>query len=660
MARILHIEDDFNNLLLVRKLLESAGHTVVEASDGLSGIKAAGDSSPDLILMDINLPGLDGNEAATILKNSKHLVDIPIVAITSNAYPGARERCLVAGCDGYIAKPIDVDSFLTVLESYINGRRDHLPLDKKAHFLKEYSRDLALSLEEQAYARHFLEGIIMQSPISTLITDADGVCVLHNERYNRMFNVKGGGIIGSYSVFDDRELERGRHLELVNRVFTENEQIEFQTEYEIAEKDSRIIRFSMFPVLDSAGRLKNAVIQHIDVTDEIRAVQEKERLQEQLFQSQKMESIGTLAGGVAHDYNNLLVGVLGSAELLLKHVDNKDNRYKLLTIIRDSAIKMAELTRSLLAYAQGGKFIPEKVDINHFLGNVLEFTGRVIDRQITVTTDLAPELPPLIADKGQLHQTLINIILNASEAISGRGTVKISTRLAVDVPNFTEFDANRAYVRITVEDSGCGMTDEVLAKLFEPFYSTKGMGRGLGMAAIYGITRTNKAFITAKSAPGAGTTLELFWPAAKYVGRQAAPEPRMQLRKHEAIPAVKDAVTVMVVDDEDIVREVASDILESAGFQVIAVDDGDRAIDELKRNPNVSLVVLDIIMKRMSGRETYPEIKKLHPNMKVLVSSGYDQEGPAAEILKMGADDFIQKPYNINEFTDKINRLLGR
>ncbi len=658
MAKILHIEDNPENLLLVRRLLESAGHTVIEAPDGLSGIKIAGEDSSDLILMDINLPGLDGSEATTIIKSTPGLLNIPIVAITSNVFPGSRERCLVAGCDGYIPKPIDVDSFVATLNAYLTGHRDVLPLEKKAHYLGEYSRDLAVSLEEQAYARHFLEGIIIQSPVSTLITDKDGVCVLHNNVYAKVFNVEQERSVGAYRIFEDAQLRKNGHLDIIRMVFEENHQAEFQTNYYIPGKGERIIRFSVFPVLDASGRLKNAVVQHMDITDEIQAVKEQELLRNQLFQAQKMESIGTLAGGVAHDYNNLLVGVLGGAELLLKNMDVNDSKHKLLCIIRDSALKMADLTKSLLAYAQGGKFLPEKIDINQFIEETLSFISRIIDRQITVTSNLQPGLPMIVADRGQFHQTLINIIMNAAEATDGKGEIIITTKLAESIPeDFSDAESDGVYVSIIVQDTGCGMSREVLEKVFEPFYSTKGTGRGLGMAAIYGITRQHKAMIHTKSEPDIGTTIELLWPTTMQLPDDNASESVIDTGYKQAPPPTG---SVLVVDDEEVVREVATDILAGSGYSVLIAEDGDDAVEAIKTNPDITLVILDIIMKRMNGKEAYVEFKKIRPGIKVLVSSGYDEDSPVKDILNMGAEGFIQKPYNLDELLSKVSSILNK
>lgn len=660
MAKILHIEDNPENLILVRRLLEAEGHTVVEAHDGIAGIRLAETGRPDLILMDINLPGLDGNEATTMIKRTRGLASVPIVAVTSNVFPGAKERCLVAGCDGYIPKPIDVDMFVPLLEAYLRGQRDDLPLEQRAHYLDEYSRDLAQSLQEHAYARQFLQDIIMQSPVSTLITDTHGVCVMHNEVCDRVFNLpKGQSLVGRYRLFDDPQIRTAGHSDEIRSVFREAGHAQFQIKYEISGRGERIIRFSVFPVQDSSGQLRNVVVQHIDVTEEIRAVEEQERLRNQLFQAQKMESIGTLAGGVAHDYNNLLVGVLGGAELLLKNMDPQDHNYKLLCIIRDSALKMSDLTKSLLAYAQGGKFLPEHVEINEFIRETVNFSRRLMDRQIDVTLDLEEGLPPVTADRGQLHQTLINIIMNAAESIRGKGAIRVETRLAENPRDTSEEGENEGpYVMVRVSDTGCGMTPDVLERIFEPFFSTKGTGRGLGLSAIYGIAKQHRASIKAKSRPGEGTQIELRWPA-----RRAQEAWGEELGKMNAASRVEeDAVPrgiVLVVDDEEIVREVATDILNSGGYEVMSVDDGDRAVDVIKNNPGVQVVILDIIMKRMNGKETFQAIKKIRPELRVLLSSGYDQQGPVGEIMGMGADGFIQKPYNLEELVGSVRNLMS-
>ena len=661
MAKILHIEDNPENLILVRRILEAEGHVVLEAHDGITGIRLAETGRPDLILMDINLPGLDGNEATTMIKRTRGLSGVPVVAVTSNVFPGAKERCLVAGCDGYIPKPIDVDMFVPVVEAYLRGRRDDLPLEERAQYLGEYSRDLAQSLQEHAYARQFLQDIIMQSPVSTLITDTSGVCVMHNAIYSRLFNVpEGQNMVGRYRLFDDPQIRAADYSEQIRTVFTDGHQAQFQMSYEIPGRGERVIRFSVFPVLDGVSKLRNVVLQHMDVTEEIRAVEEQERLRNQLFQAQKMESIGTLAGGVAHDYNNLLVGVLGGAELLLKNMDPHDHNYKLLCIIRDSALKMSDLTKSLLAYAQGGKFLPENVDINEFIRETVVFARRLMDRQVQVNMKLGENLPPVTADRGQLHQTLINVIMNAAESIRGKGEILVETSMAPEPRAEAAGEEGQGpFVLIRVSDTGCGMTDDILERIFEPFFSTKGTGRGLGLSAIYGIAKQHRAHIKATSESGEGTCIELRWPARRIqdawgeeLGKMAAP----------AMPSfgssARDGI-VLVVDDEEIVREVATDILAGSGFEVMSADDGDRAIDVIKATPAVQLVILDIIMKRMNGKETFEALKKIRPDIRVLLSSGYDQQGPVGEIMGMGADGFIQKPYNMDDLVRSVTNLMG-
>jgi len=340
-------------------------------------------------------------------------------------------------------------------------------------------------------------------------------------------------------------------------------------------------------------------------------------------------------------------------------MDPQDHNYKLLCIIRDSALKMSDLTKSLLAYAQGGKFLPEHVEINEFIRETVNFSRRLMDRQIDVTLDLEEGLPPVTADRGQLHQTLINIIMNAAESIRGKGAIRVETRLAENSRDtFEEGENEGPYVMVRVSDTGCGMTPDVLERIFEPFFSTKGTGRGLGLSAIYGIAKQHRASIRAKSRPGEGTQIELRWPA-----RRAQEAWGEELGKMNAASRVEeDAVPrgiVLVVDDEEIVREVATDILNSGGYEVMSVDDGDRAVDVIKNNPGVQVVILDIIMKRMNGKETFQAIKKIRPELRVLLSSGYDQQGPVGEIMGMGADGFIQKPYNLEELVGSVRNLMS-
>jgi len=499
--------------------------------------------------------------------------------------------------------------------------------------------------------------------VSTLITDASGFCVMHNDVYVQTFNLpRGQEIDGEYRLFDDPQIQAAGHREEIRSVFTRGTHAQFEMKYFIEGRGERQIRFSAFPVYSGREHLRNVVLQHMDITDEVQAVEERERLRNQLFQAQKMESIGTLAGGVAHDYNNLLVGVLGGAELLLKTTDPKDHNHKLLCIIRDSALKMSDLNKSLLAYAQGGKYLPESIDINAFIEETVHFARRIVDKQIDITLDLEDHLPPLMADRGQLHQTLINLLMNGAESISGKGTISLRTRLEPEaVTDETSSEGKTARVRIEVLDTGCGMTGEVMDRIFEPFFSTKGTGRGLGLSATYGITKQHRATIKAESRPGNGTRIEMVWPACEthdawgqeLLGRMdgSAGNQRQDISCAGGC--------ILVVDDEEIVREVARDILLENGYQVISADDGDTAVEIAKTTPHVQLVILDIVMRRLSGKETFQQLKSIRPDLRILLSSGYDQKGPVGEIMSLGADGFIQKPYNMADLLQHVGRFMN-
>jgi signal transduction histidine kinase/CheY-like chemotaxis protein len=389
--------------------------------------------------------------------------------------------------------------------------------------------------------------------------------------------------------------------------------------------------------------------------------EENEKLESQMRQAQKLESLGVLAGGIAHDFNNLLMGILGNADLALSDLSPDSPARECLGEIQTASQRAAELCRQMLAYSGKGRFVIQAVD----LGLAVEEMGHLlrvsISKSVILRYKFAPHLPKIEADPTQVRQIVMNLITNASEAIGERsGVIMISTGLQhCDAAYLRETSLGQdlpegAYVYVEVSDNGCGMSPETLGKIFEPFFTTKFTGRGLGLAAVLGIVRGHSGTMRIYSEPGEGTTFKVLFPARS----DEAPKPDERPAK-AAAPSRPAEGTILVVDDDETVRDVASRMLRRMGYDVLAACDGREAVDLFRRQPQaIDCVLLDLTMPRMSGEAAFTEIRAIRPGVPVVMASGYNEQEVARRFTDQAVPGFIQKPFQSADLARKIQEAL--
>ncbi|MFC1725182.1 PAS domain S-box protein [candidate division KSB1 bacterium] len=387
----------------------------------------------------------------------------------------------------------------------------------------------------------------------------------------------------------------------------------------------------------------------------VRDITEQKRLEEQLLQSQKMDAIGKLAGGIAHDFNNLLTGILGYAELLAsKSKDNSEKRAA--EIILESSRKAAKLTSQLLNFSRRGEFDPEPMNINISVENVLVLIDKVIHKNIDISTELDPQIKIIEADSGQVDQALMNVIMNAFDAMPKGGHLSISTsntfldqKYCSSFPDLKQGD----YVKLSVTDTGSGMTNVAKSRAFEPFFSTKskGEGTGLGLSTVYGIIKNHSGHINVYSELNQGTTINIYIPVSKL---------KRELYSPKKVEFIKGNETILLIDDEKLVRSVGKDILTDLGYKVHLASSGKQGIKLLEKHmDSIRLVLLDMIMPEMDGETVYKELKKINPDIKIIIVSGYSQNGTAEKIVKKEKTVFVQKPFQMKELSEALRKVLG-
>jgi len=404
---------------------------------------------------------------------------------------------------------------------------------------------------------------------------------------------------------------------------------------------------------NSPGRLVPAVLRAME---EVAAQAQRKRLEDQLRHAQKMESIGTLAGGVAHDFNNLLTAIIGNAQLALAQIQPEDPLHERLIEIENSGRRAAELTRQLLIFSRRERLEPKPIDLNDTIDQFVKMLRRIIGEDVELRFHPTADLSTVFADPGQMEQVLMNLVCNARDAMPDGGELIIETR------NITVEEMHRrthpyagtgAYVQITVTDSGGGMNAETQQHIFEPFFTTKevGKGTGLGLALVYGIIDQHEGTIDVTSEVGRGTTFKICLPAQE----EAIEDPVA-----EAEPALRGgAETILVAEDEESLQRLLKGMLTGLGYKVILTPDGETAVEAYSSHSNqIDLVILDMVMPRMGGREAYERIRTLRNDVPVLFMTGYSAEMAQTRFVSEIGAAFIQKPYGIAALSHKVREAL--
>lgn len=411
------------------------------------------------------------------------------------------------------------------------------------------------------------------------------------------------------------------------------------------------------PFIKEERNLINAISERVGhIIDRIQVKEEKTKLQNRLKETQKMESIGTLAGGIAHQFNNALFGITGNIDLLEMDLPGDEIVANYTKPMKDSAHRMAQLTSQLLAYARGGKYQTKTISVSDFVRETLLLVNYTIDSAIDLDTDLPHDILNVKADLTQMQMVLSAVLTNASEAIEGKGRIFVAyQKVVITDDTIKDFPGLKPgnYACLTVIDNGKGMDEETRTRIFEPFFTTKFEGRGLGMAAAYGIVKNHEGWISVDSELGKGTAVKIYLPAVETPAKE-------DVRERPKAEWVKGTGTILVIDDEEAVVTVCRPILEWMGYRVLEARSGQEAIDVVKTfDGDIDLAMLDIFLPGMSGETIYPLLMKARPDLKVLVFSGYTIEGPVQKILDAGAQGFIQKPFTMADLSEKLKKTLG-
>jgi signal transduction histidine kinase/CheY-like chemotaxis protein len=429
---------------------------------------------------------------------------------------------------------------------------------------------------------------------------------------------------------------------------------DFEEEIEFSDGRRLHLLASAAPLHDASGKVRGAVGAIIDITARKNAESERQRIEIKLRETQKLESLGVLAGGIAHDFNNLLTGIVGNASMARMDCGPRSSLTQYFEQIEHSSLYAADLCKQLLAYAGKGRLVVESIDIPQVVRDTTHLIQSSLNPQSRLSFDLQPT-PPVEADAVQLRQVIMNLVINASEAIGANvGTIHLGTKSIHADRQYLEQTIGDSdlpegdYVVLQISDTGSGMSPQTVSKIFDPFFSTKFTGRGLGLAAVQGIIRTHKGAIRVYSEEGKGTTFKILLPAAtREIPRDAATEGTSS--------GTAKGGTILVIDDDRGVRDTAARMLERAGFTALIAVDGPQGVESFRANKDtVQAVLLDLTMPGMDGEETFRQLRQIAPDIRVMLMSGFNELDAVQRFVGRGLAGFIQKPFTN---TDLINRL---
>jgi len=539
-------------------------------------------------------------------------------------------------------------------------------------YVNIYGRDITEWMRTEAALRAseaFLSSIVEQSPYPQWIGDAHGRLVHINPACCRMLAITPESVVGKYNVLEDNIVIEAGVMPLVRSVFERSETVAFDLEYDMSQLKTLavgpsrrvILTVTMFPIRDNAGRIVNVVVQHKDITEQRRAEAERERLEAQLRQSQKMEAVGQLAGGVAHDFNNILTAILGHLELAADELQTLPAPpLSVLESVRQAAEaseRAARLTRQLLAFSRRQVAHPVVLDLNRIVGEMEKMLPRLLTENVMISLRLTPDLRRIRADAGHVEQVLMNLAVNARDAMPDGGRLILETT-NVDLDDAyvaAHPEAHRGpHVALAVSDTGAGMEAAVLEHIFEPFYTTKpvGQGTGLGLATVYGITKQAGGHVTVYSEPGRGTTFRVYWPAVD----APVAEPRAAVMGERGETGTE---TVLLCEDDAAVRHLAAQFLQEAGYDVVAAASGAEAFALAREHPHgFALLVTDVIMPALNGLRLSEALAQEQFVLRTLFISGYTANVIAHHGVLDEGVEFLEKPFTRVRLLQRVREVL--
>ncbi|MBW4681110.1 MAG: response regulator [Microcoleus vaginatus WJT46-NPBG5] len=643
---ILIVDDTPTNLEMLFDFLVEANFKVLVACDGESAIEKAQYALPDLILLDVVMPDINGFEACRQLKANSSTHDIPVIFMTALSEPVQRVEGLSLGAVDYITKPIQHEEVLARIKIHLSLRNLNKTLQ---------TQNLRLEQEIQERLRSE-EKIREQAALLDITTDAIFVRDLNhqilywNQGAERLYKWKVEEALGKNTL---ELLYRAGVSQPQDNLKTLTEKGEWQGELHQVTKESKdiIVSSRWTLVRDAEGKPKSILTVNTDIT-------EKKQLEAQFLRAQRMESIGTLASGIAHDLNNALTPILGAVQLLAHKLPDEQSQ-RLLTILEKNTKRSAAFVKQVLSFARGVEGERTTLQVGYLILEIEQIAKQTFSRAIEIFADVPLlDLWTISGDATQLHQVLMNLCVNARDAMPRGGTLEISARNIWIDENFARLNIEAKvgpYVVITVSDTGTGIPKEIIDRIYEPFFTTKkiGKGTGLGLSTVIGIVKSHGGFINLVSELGIGTEFKVYLPATDAAATESTQD------NHHEIPSGNGEL-ILVVDDEDSIRDITKISLEAYNYKVIVAIDGIEAVALYAQHQDeISVVLVDIMMPVMDGTATIRTLQKMNPQVKIIAVSGLMSSTKKIEVSGKSVKSILPKPYSSEELLLILNRVIN-
>lgn len=650
--QILVVDDEPRILESINYFLEREGYTVSVADCGASAVDLSARIAFDLALVDISMPGLNGFEVMGHLLSRDP--EMMVIMITGYASVESAVQALREGAWDYLKKPFEYADLIKTVKNALNQRR----------LIRENKEVLdRLEVSESRYRY-----MVNNSPDLIYTLDSDGCFTYTNDKFESILGYRKDELSGK-SLFDIvHSDDLGQAATALSTCGTEsycyaNLQIRFRKSAQICQDEDPYNCFvfveltSMEMVLpESNGRSQGKASRIYGVA---RNITDRIHLEEQLRQSQKMEALGTLAGGIAHDFNNILMGIQGYTSLVRSSLPPDSPGYQKLANVDDYVHSGSEMTRQLLGFAQKNDRRKTVININSLLKMSARMFGRT-KKDISIRQNLQKGIWSCQGDEGQIKQVLLNLYVNAWQAMPGGGHLYLkSENVVVSKTKSIELGLKSPghYIKVSVVDTGEGIDRMIIDRIFDPFFTTKsrGGGTGIGLATAYGIIKSHGGAFRVLSKQGQGSSFSFFLPAA---GEEGSRMLSANGKSKEAV-LINGKGKVLLVDDEQSMVAVCSEMLNCLGYSVISATTGKEALEKARRESDIDLVVLDMVMPEMNGVEMFKQLRMIRSDLKILLSSGYNRQEDVEELLDLKTSAFIQKPYDINLLSEKLNAMMA-
>jgi two-component system cell cycle sensor histidine kinase/response regulator CckA len=636
-TQVLIVEDDNIIAMDIKSRLQVLGYAVsAVVSSGQEAIEKAAETQPDLVLMDIRLRGpMDGVEAAERIRTR---FDIPVVYLTAHADESTLQRAKLTEPYGYILKPFEERELHTAVEMALYKYK----MEKRLKESERWLATLLRSIGDAVIATDVHGSVTFMNPIAEALTGW------------RQAEVPGNGLADVFRIMDQESsavtailtqvLQTGGVVHLTDRLLTAKDGSETPVDVSAA------------PIRDGRENIAGAVLAFRDITERKRAEKEKEAIQAQLLQAQKMEAVGLLAGGIAHDFNNLMTVIIGYSQLALSSLGDGDSLRESIEVVNRAGRRATSLTQQLLAFSRKQILEPKVLNLNTVVTGMGEMLRRLIGEDIELRFVLEPALDWVKADPGQIEQVIMNLVVNAREAMPEGGKIVVETNnvtLNQDTCQSMPEARPGMFVSLSVTDTGVGIDKENIGQIFEPFFSTKKVGTGLGLSVVYGIVKQHEGWIDVCSRPGQGSMFQIYLPSTS-VETEQKPKEEMSLDELRG-----NGERILLVEDEESVRGFAATVLGEGGYVVFEAASAEQALDVFEREDgDFCLVFSDVVLPDDTGLQLADQLLAHNPELGILLCSGYTDEKSQWSAIQERGFQFLRKPYTLVDLLDTVKEVI--